>query len=66
MLDGRKLGKKIWAEVKDLDPNETEKMWEIIADQICNHIKQNAVVKPGIEVATPNGIGQTTGIGAIE
>ena len=66
MLDGKKLGKEIWAKVKNLDPKETEMIWEIIGDQICNHIKQNAVVKPGIEVATPNGIGQTTGIGTIE
>ena len=66
MLDGKKLGKEIWAKVKNLNPNETEKIWEIIADQICDHIKQNAVVKPGIDVTAPNGIGRTTSIGAIE
>ena len=66
MLDGKKLGKEIWAKVKNLDPNEAEMIWEIIGDCICDHIKQNAVVKPGIDVTTPNGIGQTTGIGAIE
>ena len=66
MLNGEKLGKEIWAEIQDLDPTETQKIWKIIADHICNHIKQNAIVKPGINVTTPNGIGKTTGVGKIQ
>ena len=66
MLDGKKLGQDIWAKIKDEDPKKPEDLWETVGELICNHIKSNADVKPGISVTTPNGVGQTTGTGSIQ